>query len=116
MIMAKKGQIMLGHKRFLIFAAARGAKYAGKPSNTALREIMSDLNKIGQTIPGYRSMRVHQSMRYWLPYAKNPVTPKIYYRQALQRLTKGSICEIHVDDWNKVVEIIDSSPWLPGQM
>jgi len=108
-----RGEVSVAHKKFLIYASGVGCGYAGKPTNDALTKIQRDLNEVGQNVHKYRWMNVHNTMRYWLPYCKNPVRPRMCYRVALQRLTKGAI---KVEDWDKLVETVDSSPWLPGQM
>lgn len=105
------GQISLGHDKFLEYASSRGCGYGGSPSNAALKEIQRDINSTGQTIKGFRWMHTFNAMRYWLPTSRNPVRPRMCYRQSLHRLTEG---EIHIDDWDKIVRIHDRSPWYPG--
>ena len=110
-IQMAKGQISVGHDKFLIYACGIGAGYGGTPTNRALKEIQDDLNAIGQNVNGYRWMRTFNAMRYWLPTSSKPVRPRMFYRVALSRLTDG---EIKPDDWDKVIRYADTSPWYPG--
>lgn len=91
--------ITLGHHLFTQWATKKGAQKnnPNRPSANTLDAIRIELNKRCGDIQRFRYIRTIHGMWFWLDSTTAPCRPRMAYRRALKRITKG---EVPIDSWD----------------
>lgn len=100
-MMSITGKVSIGHNLFTQYATGRGCQKnnSARPSAECLDQIRKEMNRRCRDIPKYRYIKSIHGMWFWLDSTKSPVKPRLAYRKAIKRITKG---EIPVDTWDLI--------------